>query len=546
MSESNANEPREGVIKKSECLIDESKRNFLKFGGVAAAGLTIGGLGIAGQQLGHSDKAYIGVSDYTGNEQFFDRKPFEVDVAPGFKPVSTVERPHWTAYFIDRISVAATIIAQGKWNPGMGLETLPGPVGDFYRKNPERYKTFLKIFETIPKQAKIYLEKKDPRYAIADAYVWSSMSTMYPDLDEIWGEMTVPQNPVTSPDSTPDKWDFRFIRRKQPLEFKSPKHASELLKLVAHKFGATLVGICKFDPTFTFSNYMRGITDEWSDGVGNHPGVKYRKGREVWGTEVPGHWKSMIVYGVPMHWDPLLSAQGYSTSYDAYSRAASIATKLERFIQELGYPSRPQNPPTNYEAVMPPYAVLAGLGEIGRMGLVVTPELGANIRLAGVITNIEFEYDKPIDFGLMRFCKKCKICADHCPAGALPKSDEPDTELRGFEKWEVEGEKCFLQWASGPLRMPHGCRVCVGVCPYTRKNTWLHTISRAVDARDPTGVISSGLLAMQKGFFYIPDAEDFKSDWDGGKEATYHNPPKWMRTEEYFKINKDWTYYGND
>ena len=71
-----------------------------------------------------------------------------------------------------------------------------------------------------------------------------------------------------------------------------------------------------------------------------------------------------------------------------------------------------------------------------------------------------------------------------------------------------------------------------GNMPLYAKNTWIHTISREIDARDPTGLTNSALLAMQKGFFHYPDAQDFKSDWDGGKEATYHNPPKWLRAEK--------------
>ena len=100
----------------------------------------------------------------------------------------------------------------------------------------------------------------------------------------------------------------------------------------------------------------------------------------------------------------------------------NISALLERFIQELGDASRPQMPPVNYEIIMPPYGALAGLGEVGRIGILITPELGTNVRLAGMMTNIDFEYDKPVDFGVNKFCRKCKICADHCPQGAISKS----------------------------------------------------------------------------------------------------------------------------
>lgn len=515
------------------------RRSFFKFGGAAAAGLTLGGLSVAGYQIGGSNQAYTGNGYRTGKEQFFDRKPFEVDVSPGFEPVGKVERPHWSLFMHERTSLVGAMLVAGKWNPGMGVEAIPGPVGDYYRDRPDAYATLLKTLEHIPKQHDEFMKKKHLRYAIADAYCRSHLYAMYPGMDFPFGVVSGPPSPVDAPASTPETWDFRNIWREKPLEFKSPRHATELIKEVAHKFGATLVGICKFEPTFMFTNYMRGVADKQTIGM-------KQRGRDVWGTEVPKHWKSLIMFAVPLHADTMFSSTGYSTSFDGYSRLFNVSALLERFIQEIGYPSRPQMPPVNYETIMPPYAALAGLGEVGRIGILISPELGTNNRLAGMITNIEFEYDKPIDFGVNKFCRKCKLCAEHCPQGAISKSTEPDRVCRGFKKWYSDGDKCFLQWASAPTSAPWGCRVCMGICPYTRKNTWIHTISKEIDAHDPTGVSSSALLAMQKGFFHYPDAQDFRSTWDGGKEATYHNPPKWLRSEEYFKIDKDWDYYGND
>ena len=523
--------------------VDTSRRNFMKFGGVAAAGATLGGLAVAGVQIGQSGQAYTGVADRTHKGQFFNRKPFQVEIPTGFKPVGPVERPHYTEFMHERTFSILPLMQSGRWTPEMGLEKLPGPVGDYYRKRPESFEIMMKALAAGARQNQEYYKEggKNVRYAISSAYHAAHLHVMYPyDGNFAFGQISHPLSPVDTAPNPPEEWDFRKIWRKKPMEFKSPAHASELIKAVTHAFGATLVGICKFDPTFMFTNYMRGIKDDHLDsGIPN-------RGRNVWGTDVPKHWKSLIVFGVPMHWDTALSATAYSTSFDGYSRLFSICALLEHFIQELGYPSRPQMPPVNYELIMPPYGALAGLGELGRVGTLITPELGMNVRLAGMVTNIEFEYDKPIDFGVRKFCRKCKLCAESCPSGAITKSSEPDEVVRGFRRWHNDGEKCFLQWSSAATREPSGCRICVGVCPYSRKNTWIHNISREVDARDPTGLVSSGLLAMQKGFFHYPEAQDYKADWDGGKEYNYHNPPKWLRTEEYFKIEKSWEYGGNE
>jgi len=188
---------------------------------------------------------------------------------------------------------------------------------------------------------------------------------------------------------------------------------------------------------------------------------------------------------------------------------------------------------------MPPVAIDAGLGQQARTGLCLTPETGGNARLACVTTNIPMTEDKPIDFGVQEFCRKCKICAEECPTGAIPYTDEPGV-VYGYKRWKIKDELCFNTWAStAGSKIGRGCRICLAVCPYSRKNNWLHTLSREIDPRDPTGVVSSALLWMQKAFFKYPEARDFLPPPEG-KNATYHEPPDWLITEEWFDVDKTW------
>ena len=510
-----------------------SRRSFLRRGSAVAAGVTLAGSGAAGFAIGRSDDGYTGYGrTYQGGDMFFNREPFRVKTAAMMEPVGTVERPEHTDFLFGRLFEIIGYIKAGKWNPGMGLEKLPGAVGEHYRSKPrEYYDTMMASLEANGKRAQAWKEGKNLRYAVADAY---SQSLYKAGMSNRHGT-TCPEDPgdvfkETGKPIPPEEWDFRHVKREKPLAFKSPKHASQLIKRMAHMYGMSIVGITKFDPTFMYKNKMRGMP---------HGGAG-------WGDKVPEHWKSIIVFGVPMHWDSNAAAIGYSTSFDAYYRSSQASGLLERFIQELGYPSRAQFPGIHYEIMMSPYVIKAGLGEYSRAGVVMVPELGANFRPAAVITDIEFEYDEPISVKMADFCLKCKICAEACPAGAIPKTDKPETVVRGFKRWLLNEEKCFNQWSSGPTSDGLGCRVCIAVCPYSRKNTWIHTISRELEPRDPTGLVAEGLLAMQKNFFKIPEAQDFKSDWDGGKEANYHNPPWWMRSESFFEIEKTWEYHGMD
>ena len=53
----------------------------------------------------------------------------------------------------------------------------------------------------------------------------------------------------------------------------------------------------------------------------------------------------------------------------------------------------------HYTAILPPLAVDAGLGEVGRLGYLMTKEFGPRIRLSAVTTNLTLVPDKPVDNG---------------------------------------------------------------------------------------------------------------------------------------------------
>ncbi|MBU2646562.1 4Fe-4S dicluster domain-containing protein [bacterium] len=524
------NEPQIDEALKPE-KSDVSRRNFLKLGGVAAATATVAGAGAAGFKIGRSDDAYTGYGrTYQGGDMFFNREPFRVKTAAMMEPVGKVERPDRYDFIFDRIGEIIGMIQKGVWHPGMGLEKLPGGVGDYYRKHPDKYPIMMDSLQKYGKSREDWKNGKHLRYTLSAAYTEALCqggmynrhgATIPEDPDDVFKETGKP--------IPPEEWDYRHVKREKPMEFKSPQHAAKLIKRMAHLFGTSIVAIGKFDPRFMFTNKMRGMPN----------------GGAEWGGKVPEHWKSIIVFGVPMYWDQTYSAIGYCTSYDAYFRSRVTAGLLERFINELGYPARAQFPGYHYEIMMEPQLLLTGLAEYSRSGMVMVPELGCNVRPAAVVTNIDFEYDQPISVKMSEFCMKCKICAEACPSGAISFEDEPNTVVRGFKRWKLDEEKCYNQWASGQTVDALGCRVCIGVCPYSRKNTWIHTISRELEPRDPTGLVADGLLAMQKNFFRIPKGQDFQSDWLGGKEDVYHNPPWYLRAEEVFEgIEKTWEYHG--
>jgi hypothetical protein len=110
-----------------------------------------------------------------------------------------------------------------------------------------------------------------------------------------------------------------------------------------------------------------------------------------------------------------------------YSRMGIAAISLAESIRALGYKAVPA---MNDTALSIPLAIQAGLGELGRMGLLITPEYGPAIRLAKVLTDMPLETDHPISFGVERFCLDCHLCADHCPSLRTQQPGDQEVDHR--------------------------------------------------------------------------------------------------------------------
>lgn len=486
-----------------------SRRNFLKIAGLAGAAVQAGGMIAGGVAAGKDSESYTGWESFNPGTQFFNREPYRIE-GPAHKPVGEVRRPsHMTDYVFGRVGTFQRAYENNPdWTLDDPVEELgvPQPLVEFYNKFPERlewdYKTFSETIPTNREDRKKY----GNYYRLAEAYSagFGGYSRFLP-----------------GPNGPPEASDFlmpgtdREIGEQVP--FKSPELASDFIKEVGHRFGATLIGITKTKLDFLYTEGWRGCPDDYDF------------------SQLPEHWENAIVIGVPMEWDVVAASPQFSTSSDAYNRVSSAAVRLEACIKDLGYAARTHSPNTGYDLLVPPHAVEAGLGEVGRFGFCLTPEVGGNIRTAVITTNMPLEIDQPIDFGVAEFCKKCKLCAEGCPSGAISMADSPDgMEIRGYEHWFINNGACYNFWreSMGPM----GCRLCVMTCPYSRKDNWLHDAARQLDPRDPTGTVSSSLLWMQKNFFDYPDALEYRRPPHGHFES-FRPEPSYLQAEKYLDMN---------
>jgi ferredoxin len=159
-------------------------------------------------------------------------------------------------------------------------------------------------------------------------------------------------------------------------------------------------------------------------------------------------------------------------SAQQYVEAGVVAVQLADFIRRLGYRAR-AHIDGNYRVVCPLVARDAGLGEIGRMGLLMTPNLGPRVRLGVVTTDIPLAVDQCRPDGtVIDFCTRCKKCADACPSDAIPIGERE--ELDGVRRWQINQEACFTFWC----KVGTDCARCVKVCPYSHPDNLLHNAVR--------------------------------------------------------------------
>jgi reductive dehalogenase len=168
-------------------------------------------------------------------------------------------------------------------------------------------------------------------------------------------------------------------------------------------------------------------------------------------------------------------------SFRSYSTSGFIACMIANYIRRLGYPARAHHQP-GYQVVVPPLVLLAGLGEMCRMGnSVLNPFLGVRFKASVVTTDLPLMPDKPIDFGLQEFCRVCKKCAIECPSKAIPMGDK--VMYNGHETWKLDVERCTKFRVINQVGVQ--CGRCIKVCPWNKPNGWTHDVVRYMVRNTP-------------------------------------------------------------
>ncbi len=105
----------------------------------------------------------------------------------------------------------------------------------------------------------------------------------------------------------------------------------------------------------------------------------------------------------------------------------------------------------------------AGLGFIGRNGLLITEEYGSFVYLGEIVTNIVFEPDEPGVFG----CGDCTRCVTACPTKALLSDGRMNAQRCLSYQTQTKG-LMPNEYRKKMRNVIYGCDICQLVCPYNQ------------------------------------------------------------------------------
>jgi ferredoxin len=253
-------------------------------------------------------------------------------------------------------------------------------------------------------------------------------------------------------------------------------------------FGALSVGVAEMQPYHVYSHIGRG-----SGQYGAPINLEHRYG---------------IAFTVEMDLELASTAPYAPTVMESarqYVESAKVAVQLASFIRRLGYSAR-AHIDGNYRVVAPLVARDAGLGEIGRMGLLMTPGLGPRVRLGVVTTEMPLVPDgRGQDRSVLDFCTICSKCADCCPPHAIPQGDRQ--EIDGALRWRINDAICYRYWNA----VGTDCARCMAVCPYSHPDNALHNLVRW--ATRHSGAARRAAVRLDDAFYGPLPASKARPDW---------------------------------
>jgi ferredoxin len=259
------------------------------------------------------------------------------------------------------------------------------------------------------------------------------------------------------PDLEPDA----AVVERWARELAASSDPKSTVKAMVRALGAVAAGCAPVDPEFVYTHKGRHDAD--------------------YGREVDLRHPTAVVFLVEMDFEAMQRAPGAETIRESarqYYRGAVVSKTAAAVLEAAGFEAKSHHDAC-YDVILPPLAVRAGLGELGRHNILIADRFGSRVRIGAVTTNLDLDHDVPADLGADHFCATCRKCAGNCPSNALSTGDKE--MVRGVAKWPTHVERCYSYWRT----VGTDCGICMAVCPFSHRDNAFHRLVREMVRRAP-------------------------------------------------------------
>ncbi len=175
--------------------------------------------------------------------------------------------------------------------------------------------------------------------------------------------------------------------------------------------------------------------------------------------------KNAIVLGMEMKWEKIKTAPSVYAEMEAfrvYKELGEVTIELTNYLKSQGYKSEAHHP-FGGKLLFGPHAVAAGLGILGKNGLIITPEFGPRQRWSIITTDAVISNKPKRDFSeLIASCEKCGgACVRGCKGGSV--YERPIKKSSGIIT-HIDRSKCIQS-----ITKNNYCSLCLKICPQGKK-----------------------------------------------------------------------------
>jgi len=259
-----------------------------------------------------------------------------------------------------------------------------------------------------------------------------------------------------------------------PSTSPAPEDATERVRARARALGFTVVGVARADePLGADHDRYRAFVARGMHGSMAYLAENAEARRRLDTSDILEGARSVVcvgrAYGRPRaveEADPPIARAiaRYARGQDYHVFLRKKIRRLASFIRAMG-PGVRARVLSDVEPILErAWAVRAGLGFVGKNGLLITPGQGSYQLLGEVVTTLELVPDAP----MTERCGACTRCLDACPTSAFAAPFVLDPR-RCVSYWTIEQREAppeELRDAIGEHLF--GCDDCQDVCPFNR------------------------------------------------------------------------------